>query len=349
VSAEPSQRRFSEAFVTEMQAQYAGKRSLDRQLTYPIAVDDEYAPWRAWLDEQLQLLPANAADRMVRQLWLDAKFWPCVMELAAGAALRRLGLHIVYEQAWDGLSPDWTAVDEEGKPLFFVEVHTDMPPKETYGRIRTWHQLAWRIEAIPASVALILTNGDRPLYPPGSKAGKRIAQDLERALGGSILPAFIDSQGYRFQIVRSPDGRLMPSSNAPYASFIQPSGLAGAVSARDLSIKVKQKVSKYRVLAEAHDVPLVIAAGASRFTGLEISHVDDLLNGTPTMTFQFNAGDAHIGDSTIDMAHPPHWRMPREMAGLLWMSNEYPFPLAAVRPNLSADKQLPSILSAPAH
>lgn len=33
-------------------------------------------------------------------------------ELAVGAGLRAAGLSMAYEQSWDGLTPDWTALSD---------------------------------------------------------------------------------------------------------------------------------------------------------------------------------------------------------------------------------------------
>jgi hypothetical protein len=101
-----------------------------RQLTYDIAVEPEYDPWRLWYDEQLALLPNEIADQLARRLWLDEHFWPVTFELAAGAALRGAGVDILYERKFAGLTPDWTVVTPLGVPLAFIEVHTDQPSKK---------------------------------------------------------------------------------------------------------------------------------------------------------------------------------------------------------------------------
>jgi hypothetical protein len=89
-----------------------GKRPPEgRQLTYDIAVQDEYAQWRAWLDDQLARLPDRVAEALARKVWLDEHFWPVNFELAAGAGLRQAGLHVVYEQPWEGFrqtGPRWS-------------------------------------------------------------------------------------------------------------------------------------------------------------------------------------------------------------------------------------------------
>jgi len=127
-----------------------GKRPPEqRQLTYDIAANDEYAPWRHWLDAQLALLPAQAAEAMSRRVWLDEHFWPVNFELAVGAGLRAAGLGVPYEEIWDGVTPDWTVLSGGGKPLAFVEVHTDQPPPRTFGEMRAWHGLVERIKTIP--------------------------------------------------------------------------------------------------------------------------------------------------------------------------------------------------------
>jgi hypothetical protein len=98
-----------------------------RPLTYDIAVSEEFEHWRRWLDDQLGLMSAADADAFVRKLWLDESHWPSIFELAAGAALRKAGYDVAYERENGGLTPDWTALNGDGSPAMFVEVHTDQP------------------------------------------------------------------------------------------------------------------------------------------------------------------------------------------------------------------------------
>ena len=98
-------RRFGAEFVAEHQRKYGKRPPEQRQLTYDIAVGEEFAEWRQWLDDQLALLPAKAADAMVRRIWQDENFWPVNFELAAGAGLRTAGLRVTYEQDWSGPHP----------------------------------------------------------------------------------------------------------------------------------------------------------------------------------------------------------------------------------------------------
>ena len=122
---------------------YGKRPPQDRQLTYDIAVQDEHAAWRQWLDDQLALLPDQASEALANKVWLDEHFWPVNFELATGAGLRAAGLRAVYEEVWDGLSPDWTVLSDSGTPLAFVEVHTDMPAPVTFGQMRGKHSPVW--------------------------------------------------------------------------------------------------------------------------------------------------------------------------------------------------------------
>jgi hypothetical protein len=69
-------RRFGPDFVAERQRRYGRRPPEQRQLTYDIAVSEECGPWRQWLDDQLDLLPAKAADTMARRVWLYAAARP---------------------------------------------------------------------------------------------------------------------------------------------------------------------------------------------------------------------------------------------------------------------------------
>jgi len=60
-------RRFGPDFVVEHRRRYGRRPPEQRQLTYDIAVEDRYEPWRQWLDDQLALLPDSAALMMARR------------------------------------------------------------------------------------------------------------------------------------------------------------------------------------------------------------------------------------------------------------------------------------------
>ena len=71
--------------MAEHRGRYGKRPPECRQLTYDIAVQDGYAPWRQWLDDQLALLPGAAGDTLAGKVWLDEHFWTVNFELAAGA------------------------------------------------------------------------------------------------------------------------------------------------------------------------------------------------------------------------------------------------------------------------
>ena len=340
-------RRFGPDFVAEHRRKFGKYPPEQRQLTYDIAVNDEYEPWRRWLDDQLALLPSRAADAMARRIWLDEHFWPVNFELAAGAGLRKAGLSAVYEAEWDGLTPDWTVFVEDAKPLAFIEVHTDHPAPETFGQMRAWHGLVERIKKIPVPVVLQLASGG-PVHPPDARTAKRIAQDLKNKLLTQPWATMFLSHGYRFLVMADPRrGGQMTSPLGMHACFVPPSSRAGPVSAGRLMTRIEDKVRSYRALAEAYDVPLAVAVGAHRFTGVTLDQVDDLLTGlqAPRIIFQFDAGDPYIGSQTVSMAPVPPWQWPGDLAGVLWIENQLPFRLS-VRPNPAARRQLPPELLA---
>lgn len=340
------QPRFGPGFVEDHRRRFRSRPRSGRQLTYDIAVDDEYAQWRAWLGEQLDLLPATEAAKFERKLWLDESHWPCIFELAAGAALRAVGLTVVYERDHGALTPDWTVLDANGKPAMFVEVHTAQPARQTFGQIRGWQLLDQLIRRIPVGVVLALAaHGNMPHRPPEAGTAKKIARDLRgRLLASPNPPAMIDTHGYRFTVVANRFGPL-PSANGLCAQFASPSGIAGPVDARRLAAAVDAKASKYADLIDTHDVPFVVAVGAHPFTGLDLANIDSLLAGEQSVTFQFNPGDTHIGGFSFDLAHPSRWTMPARLSGLLWMSNRYPFDVNAIRLNSVSQRPVPRLLA----
>ena len=129
------------------------------------------------------------------------------------------------------------------------------------------------------------------------------------------------------------------------ACFVPPSCRAGPVSAHRLMEGIEGKVRKYRALAGQHAVPLIVAAGAHRFTGVTLANLDDVLAGSPApkLTFQFDTGDPWIGTQTVSLAPVPPWTWPDDLAGLLWIENQLPFRLTG-RPNQAARRQMPAAL-----
>lgn len=341
-------RRFDQLFVAAHRDRFGRRSPQARQLTYDIAVEPEYESWRLWYDEQLSQLTDVQADGLARRLWLDEHFWPVTFELAAGAALRAAGLDVAYEavfqEADSRLTPDWTVV-ASGGPLAFVEVHTDQPSKETFGQLRAWKALEERIAQIPVGVVLALMSrrGVAP-RPPDSNNAKKIARILRQQLLGKPSTSYIEAEGYTFVVLADQWGSPLPSPNGLRAQFAAPSGVAGPVSAQRLVQGVESKVKKYAALAESHGVPLVVAVGSHRFTGVDLSHLDDLLAGRPTSTFQFNIGDTFIGAATINLANPPMWKMPSDLAGILWLDNQLPFS-ATARVNRAAYSLMPPALA----
>jgi hypothetical protein len=260
--------------------------------------------------------------------------------------LRAAGLRVSYEQDWDGATPDWTVLSGGGKPKAFVEVHTDQPPSQIFGEMRAWHGLVERIKTIPVPVVMQLASTG-PVRPPDAGTAKKITQDLTNKLLQQPGANMFLSHGYRFLVMgdRGRVGQPMISPLGMHACFVPPSSRAGPVSAQQLMDRVKGKVRTYRRLATSRGVPLIVAVGAHRFTGVTLALIDDILTGLPApkITLQFNAGDPYIGEQTVNWAPIPPWPWPEDLAGLLWIDNELPFGLT-VRPNASARLSIPDPL-----
>ncbi|MFJ6518212.1 hypothetical protein ACIQJ4_08120 [Streptomyces filamentosus] len=337
-----SSRRFGPEFVAEQRDRYGRRPPENRMLSYDLAVLEEYEPWRVWLDEQLDLLPEPTAATFAANLWRDQNFWPDVIELAAGAALRRRGFGVEFERQWGTLTPDWTVVDGKGTPVALVEVCTHSPQKGTTARIRAWHGLVERLKQIPVPVVLTV-DADRsgPPSAPDARTAKKIAQDLRRALLSPLHQVAFRSEGYTFLLRADPrTGRAMRPPGMG-TILVPPSNMAGVVSARPVAARIEQKVAKYRALAHKAGLPLIVAAGDDRFTGLGLQDLDDLLQGIATVSAQFGFGDSFIHHPVdIDPFDPPRWTMPAELAGVLWVDNRPPF-TGTWRPNPDAATPAP--------
>jgi hypothetical protein len=125
--------------------------------------------------------------------------------------------------------------------------------------------------------------------------------------------------------------RLMDSPFGLSACFEPPSCRAGIVSADRLLENTQKKVTKYRDLARAHHVPLAVAVGSHKFTGVTLDTVDQALQGAPgpSFTVQFGPGDTFIEPVTT-LAWKPvaPWAMPVDLAALMWVSHDFPFTVA---------------------
>ncbi|MET7920991.1 hypothetical protein ABZU45_35130 [Streptomyces avermitilis] len=346
MKTEQVHRRFGSQFVAEQRHRYGKRPPENRMLSYDLAVLDEYEPWRIWLDEQLDLLPEAAAAAFAANLWRDQNFWPDIIELAAGAALRRRGFSVEFERRWGTLTPDWTVVGAEGAPVALVEVLTHSPQQGTFAKMKAWHALVERLKQIPVPVVLTVA-GDRtrPLEAPDARTAKKIAQDLRRALLSPLHQPVFWSQGYTFLLQRDPNTGQAMRPAGMRTILIPPSNMAGVVSARPVAAGIVKKVSKYRALAQEAGLPLIVAAGAHKFTGLQVQQLDDLLAGTSTLSVQLSFGDTFVHHPVeVNPFNPPRWTMPPELAGVLWVNNDFPF-TTIWRPNPNAVTPVPAALA----
>ncbi|RZU03210.1 hypothetical protein EV645_7236 [Kribbella rubisoli] len=332
-SKDAQSRYFGADFLSAHRKRHGRRPPQERPTTYDIAVEEEYSGWRQWLDEQLAQLPSDMASELAHKIWGEDHFWPVIFELAAGAELRQQRRQIAYEQEWDGLTPDWTVVSDDGSPAAFVEVHTDSPPQDVYRRMRGWYGLVARIRQIPVPVLVTLPDIAGLAKPPDARTAKRIAQDLRQRLS-PFSQGLLFSHGYTFAVRDKPLATV--SGGRLHAEFVPPSSLAGVVTAERLVQRIEEKVRRYEKLATTYDVPLVIAVGAHKFSGLELKHLDSLLAGAMTTTFQFSAGDTFVGSKEINLGHPPRWFMPRALSAVMWIDNVFPF-RATMRPNDRSD------------
>lgn len=70
------------------------------------------------------------------------------------------------------------------------------------------------------------------------------------------------------------------------------------------------------------------------------------LTGVCTLSVQFNFGDSFIHHPMeVDPFNPPRWDMPPELAGVLWVNNDFPF-TSAWRPNPAPETPAPPLLAA---
>ena len=132
-----------------------------------------------------------------------------------------------------------------------------------------------------------------------------------------------------------------------HACFDPPSSRSGPVTAQRLMEGITGKARKYKSLAARYEVPLIVAVGAHRFTGVTLQQLDDMLSGLPAprIAFQFSPGDPFIGEQTVSMSPVPPWEWPSGLAGLLWIANQLPFGLTG-RPNPAAEIKMPAQLAA---
>lgn len=73
---------FGPEFVAAQREKYGHRQPQGRMLSYDQAVEDNYEPWRTWLDEQLVHPPAGETEAFAANLWRDQNFWSYNIELA---------------------------------------------------------------------------------------------------------------------------------------------------------------------------------------------------------------------------------------------------------------------------
>jgi hypothetical protein len=315
-----------------------------RSLIYDIAINDEFACQREWMGEQVALLEDAHARQFASKLWRERDHWSAVYELAAGAAVRRVGLVPAYEERWGKLTPDWTVRTPDGELACLVEVHTDQPPSEVDARIRGWRSFGDRFNTVASPFIFMVADG--PQVPPSAGVGKRIVRQMSQSLMQITRTGRFSSHGYTFVVMTDPAGRPVQAPNGLRAQLAWPTPTAGRVSAEKLADKVDNKVTRYRHLANELNVPLVVAVGAEPFTGVSLRELDDLMTGTSTIVIQFDPQDLMRGvdGGQVNVGRPAHWDMRTELSGVLWLSREFPFD-ARARPNPAARRPMPAALA----
>lgn len=239
--------------------------------------------------------------------------------------------------------PDWTVLGNDGAPALFLEVHTDMPARETFARMHAWHGLSQRIRKIPSPIVLILAPPDAALDPPDAGTAKRIAQDLQHQLLRVLQPVhpIYHTHGFAFLVIADRrTGRAMASPFGMYSCFEPPSCMSGWITADRLLKGVEKKVSRFQSLARDREVPLVVGVGSHIFIGVAFETLDGALLGSesPQFSLQFGAGYTFLAPQrSLELKPTKPW--PEGVAGLVWIDTGFPFE-ATTRRNPNAWRAL---------
>ncbi len=294
---------FDAKFCAELRTQLYNRPDWAPPGLAHIALSEESAPVRQWMGEALDHLPDPGRSKLANRLRHEDHFITAFSELSVAAAIITAGLAPEYEPLLHGKTPDLYVSDTAtGQPVV-IDVWTRQVPKGTRTTWVAWDELRTRITRIPVGVGMTVAalNGSTPAAPTSGDS-KRIAAALKDWLLRAVrMPG--DSYavyGLRFRVFR-----LLPEMHARLAS----PALGGSVDSGVVTDAIRDKVRRYKPIAELLDAHLLVVAASEPAAPLSLDLFRGALEGRQSFAFSFNPGSSGvIGESATQMrsSDQPH-------------------------------------------
>ncbi len=262
---------FDDPFAAAAEKKWGSKPRRQRPSFWHVATADDRDEQRVWINGATAALPEPGRSKMMRHLRDDRRFLGVYSELAVAAILQSAGMVPEYEPNLGGGTPDFYVPLVGGRPLI-VEAHTRFRADEVRREALRWEELRDRVAEIGAPFGVGLErSGDRS-RPPSSGAAKQIARQLRRwlLLSSTRVGDVTDAAGYRFRVVGEVVGVR--------AQFLAPLG-GGWIDSNAVADVIREKLSKYKRVADELDAVLLIVLAAESLAPLDLAMIDSALAG----------------------------------------------------------------------
>jgi hypothetical protein len=276
----PANFLLDEAYAKSLERRFGERFASGRPEIWPIAVDPERTPQRAWINDVLSSLPLQVQRVLRHKLEKNSSFLATYNELALGALLRQPGCELGYEVAIDDpdggqVTPDWT-IENAGREIAVFEITTQFRPVEARGVDHKWAELKDKVAGVPFPfVVLVRCMADRFAAPDSGTAkllARRVAAWLARPatkIGDEVI---VD--GYSFGILGVAPG---------LRAMLSPPTTGAAFDADMIVGTINEKVSRYAAACEARALPLVIVLAAEAAAPMDLGLLKTALAGTQTV------------------------------------------------------------------
>lgn len=292
-----------------MENRFARRASWERPELASVVLSPHRAEFRSWLDREVSALAEPGRSKLAGRLRDSENFVSAYNELAVASILRDAGLDVLYEADVDGLTPDLLAsAGPDGRALI-IDVWTREVPRAVRGANRAWAELVGRVAQTAVPVGLVVEAADRRcLVPPSSGEAKKVAASVRDWLVRSPRQTgdVHEIGPYRFIVLMDVPG-LRARLAAPLTG--------GRVDSEVVIAAIREKVRRYRRLAERLDAPLVVVIGSDQSAPLDLALLRSVLTGEQVISFTFSpAFTGLIGSSTTTLR--PEHRPPAFNRGL---------------------------------
>jgi hypothetical protein len=263
---------FEPSLVASIEQRFSMLAPHERPLLWLHATRPDFAPLRAWLDDQLRHFDTELARGFASRLRDADRYTQALAELATGYVFREAGNAVRFEPQLGRLTPDLLITDPEGRQLI-IEVWRRGLPRTAQARNKQWTELARHIRRIREPIALAVGSAAQTVVePPDAPTRRRIEQQLRGWLvsGQATLMSMLEIEGLTFRVV---------GTTTSSRTEILPVQDGAAVSRKDVVEAIERKVRRYRRLTQQLSLPLLVVLSADPNTALDAALVGSILAG----------------------------------------------------------------------